>query len=229
MTPAFLIADDDTDQRELLTRILKDAFPGCAVTALSDPTRVVELASGVKPNVIFLDWVFPRGRTGPQVCLQLKALAATRSIPVILMSGQRTDLASRFKTVRCGADLFIEKPYLEEAVVGYARALLEKSGRDSSSSLRLGALSLDREQGAAWVGKDRVPALPPRLFELLWLLARRSPKAVEAPDLVRFAYGDAVRDRYITVAITRLRQRLKAFSQVRIEASPGHGYRLVVD
>lgn len=227
--PTFLVADDDLVVLLLMARMLGKGFPGATVVQLSDPDRIPEIVAGLRPDLIFLDWVFPGGKTGPAVCRRLKAQAATRRIPVILMTGRRTDLASRCKSVGSGADLFLRKPFTREEALGYARALLGRAaGRTREAPLRVGGLVLCREERSAYWGARPLPSLPPKLFDLLWGLARRSPKPVPVADLVRCVWRDRVRDRYVPVAIERLRFKFRSLPALHIESVPGAGYRLRV-
>lgn len=227
--PSFLVADDDADTRALLKRVLQLSFPGCSVLSISDPSTLVKLAATAKPQVAFIDWFFPHGTTGPQLCRRLKSQHPTRNTAVVLITGLRHDSKSRFKAARSGADLLLKKPLLAEEVEGYARALLERTKANSDvARLRLGPLFLDREQRTGLVGRVHLPPLPPRLFEVLWRLARRSPEPANTRELVHAIWEDVVRDKHVTVAISRLRKRLADFDALRFEHVAGAGYRLVV-
>lgn len=230
--PTFLVADDEASMRGLLGRFLEGAFPGSSVVPVSDPDRVVETVSELRPDLVFLDWVFPGGRTGPSLCAWLKSQPSTRSIPVILMTGRRTGLENRCKTVRDGADLFLAKPFTREEAVSYARALLHRGRKTRSHArtdiLRRGAMTLNLPQRAAWYRGRRIPRLTPKLFGLLWHLARFAPRAVPTSDLVRHVWGNAVRDKHVSLAVTRLRRSLKRIPALQVRPASHRRYRLEV-
>lgn len=226
--PAFFVADDDAALRRLLGLILGKAFPGSSVTPFPRPDGLVDAACDLRPDVIFLDWVFRGGRTGASVCRELKTRTATRRIPVVLMTGLRADLRGRLGAVRSGAEVFLAKPFSSEEVVGYCRALLGRRSRRTMGPFRLGGLTLHPADRSVWWGKRKLPSLPGRPFALLSLLARHSPAPVPVEKIVRWIWCGCVRDKHVTLTVARLRRRLGPLRGLRIESVPPRGYRLLV-
>lgn len=227
-SPAFLVADDDPAIRKLLKWTLETRFPGSAVTTVAAGDDVLELASGLRPQVIFVDWVMGHGRTGPEVCALLKAHPRTRHIPVVVMTGLRKNLGDRAKSLEKGVDLFLAKPFTVDEVAGYTRALLRRAEPPGRAVLRLGPLQLEREtRNLLWEARP-LPALSRVLFELLWLLAQHSPEPVSPEELVRLVWKRPVRDGYVRMALDRLRRHLDPARGVSIENVPSKGYRLTV-
>jgi DNA-binding response OmpR family regulator len=227
--PVILVADDERAIRHVVAQFLDQAFPGASIVQVADPYRVPHLAFALRPQLILLDWVFERGMTGPSICRRLKAQPPTRTIPIILMTGQRTGLQNRVETVRSGADVFLRKPFTREELVALTRALLERDGgRSSREIFRLGGLTLRREERSVWLRSSRVAVFSKRAFDLLWYLARHSPRTVAKEDIVRFVFKNAVRDKHADLAIARLRRKLSPRYGIHIETIPGSGYRLVL-
>lgn len=226
---AILVADDELAVRQLLARLLVKEFPEAIVTEIDKSSRVIEAAVVLKPNLVIMDWVFEGDTTGEEICHELKSRADTKHIPVILMSGLRVHLTDRAQSVRQGADVFLRKPFTPDEVVSFARALLERGRRRTPSQiLRVGALTLRRDERGAFWGTERLPQLPPRLFDLLWLLARHAPQPVRREDLVQTVWQNRVRDKHVDLAVKRLRRHLAAAPDLRVEAVPAIGYRLVI-
>ena len=60
------------------------------------------------PDVIVLDVVLP-GKSGFEICREIKATEQTKTIPVILCSTKNSDM-DKFWGKRQGADAYITKP-----------------------------------------------------------------------------------------------------------------------
>ena len=80
-----LIADDSPHMRELVRITL--ASQGWSVVETGDPGAVVELAKTAGPDMVLLDVVFEGFKhDGFDVCRALKGDAATRALPVVMLS-----------------------------------------------------------------------------------------------------------------------------------------------
>ena len=101
-----LVVDDDRSISALLERLLK--HEGYSVYVAADVPSAHAAVTSYSPDVIVLDVVLPGG-SGFTVCQRLKQDAATRLIPVILMTGL-TDRESRINGRQAGADDFLTKP-----------------------------------------------------------------------------------------------------------------------
>ena len=88
--PLVLICDDDRATRDVLEELL--AAQGYSVIACATGEQAVATARTHRPAVILLDLLMP-GMDGWRVMAQLKADAATRAIPVVIVSGA-TDMES---------------------------------------------------------------------------------------------------------------------------------------
>lgn len=108
----ILVIDDEEDVVQILRTILTEA--GYPVVTGRDVTAVYEIEKD-PPALLLIDNWLSGGKTGHDICLQLKQDARTSGIPVILISAtQKLDETAR----RCGADDFICKPFeLEELLV----------------------------------------------------------------------------------------------------------------
>ncbi len=227
--PKFLVVDDDPDQRVLLSGLLKGGIPEAKVVELESPAGIHEIARREKPHLILLDWMLgEREKEGAEVCRELKADPDTREIPVVILTGNRTALEDRFQSVEAGADLYIEKPYRPQALVGYVQALLRKvrARPPARGVLKVGELRLSRADRLAWIGERETPPLPEKQFLLLWMLAHHSPHPVSTEQLIRHVWNNEVRDQQVAVAVSRLRDRLGEISGAVLESVPGLGYRL---
>jgi putative two-component system response regulator len=101
-----LVADDTDSVRSLFQKLL--SADGHDVTVASDGAAALDAVQRHQPDVILLDVTMPV-MDGLEVCRRLKADAATRLTPIVLITGQ-TDLSDRLRGIEAGADEFLSKP-----------------------------------------------------------------------------------------------------------------------
>ncbi len=95
-----LVVDDDKTVAALFTRVL--TAHGYAVRVADDGPRALGAVKEYAPDVVLLDVGLPR-LNGVEVCRHLKREAATRLLPVVLMTGLDQD-AHRIEGLEAGAD-----------------------------------------------------------------------------------------------------------------------------
>lgn len=103
----MLIIDDSRTITALLGRMLQQG--GYEVLAAGDAETGIVLAQRERPHLIFLDIVLP-GMNGFAALRALRREESTRSIPIIMMSGN-LQAAEQFYAQRYGADDFLKKPF----------------------------------------------------------------------------------------------------------------------
>jgi len=104
MPKRILIADDDPGIVDAVEMILD--FHGYDVSSTYNGTDVLSL-KGNHPDVLLLD-IWMSGCDGRDICRELKAKEATRSIPVLMISASKDIKQS---AIDSGADDFIAKPF----------------------------------------------------------------------------------------------------------------------
>lgn len=100
-----MVVDDDADTLDIITTLLNGA--GYKVIAGRDITTLYAIEKE-PPALLLIDNWLSGGKTGHDICYQLKQNPATASIPVILISAT-VNLADTAR--RCHADSFIVKPF----------------------------------------------------------------------------------------------------------------------
>lgn len=120
MAVDILIAEDEPSILEALTFVLRRA--GWTVDTATDGEAAINAVRGAQPRVLVLDIMLPK-RSGFEVLKQIRANAATRALPVLVLTakGQQQD---RKIAEELGADAFVTKPYANADVVEAVRALL---------------------------------------------------------------------------------------------------------
>jgi DNA-binding response OmpR family regulator len=118
--PRVLVADDEDDIRHLVGVAVRRA--GCAVVrSVADGTSALAGAREIRPDLSVLDVSMP-GRTGLEVCAELRADPATADIRVLLLSaGASPEDVARGLTA--GADAYLTKPFSIADLVREIRAL----------------------------------------------------------------------------------------------------------
>jgi PAS domain S-box-containing protein len=116
-----LVIDDDPNALDLLGRTLQGA--GVRVVTASDGQEALKLARTLRPAAITLDVLMP-GMDGWEVLRELKGDAATRDIPVIMVT--MTD--DRKLGYALGATEFLTKPVRREQLVSLLDRYTKKGG-----------------------------------------------------------------------------------------------------
>ncbi|NEC65313.1 SpoIIE family protein phosphatase [Streptomyces sp. SID9727] len=102
-----LIADDNADMREYLTRLLHGA--GYQVHAVNDGQQALDTIRADVPDLVVSDVMMPR-MNGLDLVSALRANQSTASVPVILLSARAGQEAS-IEGLRAGADDYLVKPF----------------------------------------------------------------------------------------------------------------------
>jgi signal transduction histidine kinase len=104
--PCVWIVDDSPLEAELVRRTLAPIYQ---VEVFTDGAAVIEeFASVAAPDAVILDWQMP-GISGLEVCRFLRSRAATRSIPILMLTVQH-DTHDLVQCLAAGADDFLSKP-----------------------------------------------------------------------------------------------------------------------
>jgi CheY-like chemotaxis protein len=115
----ILVVEDDPQVARLVSLVLQRNGRDCQVVA--DGTTALSRAQEMHPQMIFADLTI-KGMNGAALCSALKAQPDTRSIPYVVLSGDR-DIAEKAR--QCGADDYLVKPFdfpdLIRLVEKYAR------------------------------------------------------------------------------------------------------------
>lgn len=121
MAKHVLLAEDDANIAESITFLLERA--GFEVTVESDGRKALEAVMAQAPDVLVLDVMLP-GLDGYEILRTVRADRRGESLPVLMLTakGQRED---REMALKCGADLFITKPFSNAEIVAAVRTLAD--------------------------------------------------------------------------------------------------------
>ena len=112
-----LVVDDDRDSAQMFAALLEAM--GHDVTFLTEPTKVVDTARALQPQIVFLDLRMPR-LDGWELAKQLRDLERNGGKPMRLVAvSGRIDEEARVKSRKAGFDAHVLKatePQLIESI-----------------------------------------------------------------------------------------------------------------
>ena len=120
-----LIVEDSKTELTMIGNCLKQM--GLKInTAKSGEEALEKINHYPPPDLIVLDVVLP-GRSGYEICRNLKNETQTSKIPIILCSTKKTEM-DKFWGMKQGADAYLEKPLDQEELIRTVRQLIDNSG-----------------------------------------------------------------------------------------------------
>ncbi len=139
-TRTVLVVDSDPAVRELLSHLFQRV--GYVVREESAGDEALEQVGRERPGVAILDVGLP-GISGYELCRELKDRFGS-DLPVVLISGERTEPFDRVGGLLIGADDYIVKPFDPDEMVARVRRLVDKRPYTErrGSSNRNGGLEL---------------------------------------------------------------------------------------
>jgi two-component system, OmpR family, phosphate regulon response regulator PhoB len=179
------------------------------------------------PDLLILDWMLP-GVSGIEICRRLRAREATRTLPVIMVTG-RGEESERVRGLAVGADDYVVKPFSVIELMARVHALLRRSRPERvAERLCVGDLDLDRLTRRVRRG-NRDIRLAPIDFGLLESLLEKPGRVLSRTQLLDLVWGRAadVDERTVDVHIGRLRKKLsKGKERDLIRTVRGAGYAI---
>jgi DNA-binding NarL/FixJ family response regulator len=134
----ILIVDDDPSSRELFSCVLAGA--GYSTIEVESGEAALVQAGEIRPSLVLLDVHLP-GVSGYEVCRQLRERFGEQ-LPIVFVSGNRTEPHDRVAGLMIGADDYVVKPFSADELIARVGRLLTRaeadwSGNGSDSRVRL--------------------------------------------------------------------------------------------
>ncbi len=139
--PRVLVADDEPDMLRFLKTQLEKHYE---ILEAVDGNQAVEKARQFLPNLILLDMMMPE-KDGIQACQEIKNLASTQAIPVILLTA-RADDETKMSALHAGASDFLTKPFSTTELHVRVKNLIESHQFQMDLARKKSALESTLEQ-----------------------------------------------------------------------------------
>ena len=226
MAVHILVVDPDPAIRQLIELNLTSA--GYCVGGCLDAESALVLMDDGLPDMLLLEWDLP-GQSGEALIRRLRARAATRELPVIMVS-RRAGEHDKILALESGADDYLTKPFNPRELLARMGAVLRRRiPHVSSDTVQMAGLRLDPGTQRVSAGSRQL-ALGPVEFRLLNFLMHHPERVHTRSQLLDKVWGrHAVLDeRTVDTHVGRLRSALQPSGhQEHIETVRGTGYRFV--
>jgi len=117
----ILIVDDNPDNIILTRELLLSR--GYEVQSMASAEEAQQAIQKQQPDLVLLDVILP-GKSGYELCREIKEDPFTRLIPIVMITGL-TDREDKIRGIEAGADDFLNKPIFPEELFARVNSLLK--------------------------------------------------------------------------------------------------------
>ena len=226
-----LVVEDEAEIAALIAYQL--TREGYRVETAPSGTVALDAVHRELPDLIVLDRMLP-GISGDEVLKSLRADAATRSVPILILTARR-EQQDRITGFELGADDYLTKPFSPRELVLRVDAILRRAQGELKPVTRGGRILhagfLRVDVGAHIVSLDGEEiTLTPTEFRLLRVLMERRGRTQSRRQLLAEAWSvdssmtSRLHTRTVDMHVRRLRGKLGSAGDW-IETVRGFGYR----
>jgi two-component system phosphate regulon response regulator PhoB len=221
--PTILVVEDEAPLLTLLRYNLEKQ--GFRVEEAADGQEALMRVAEARPDLVLLDWMLP-ALSGLEVCRQLRRRPNTRDLPIIMVTA-RTEDQDAVRALDLGADDYIAKPFVMDALLARIRALLRRSGGVAAKGV-LTWRDISMDQDAHRVTRAGRPLhLGPTEYRLLEFFLQHPGRVFSREQLLDAVWGRDihVEPRTVDVHIRRLRKAVNGTGEediIRTVRSAGY-------
>jgi DNA-binding NarL/FixJ family response regulator len=128
-----LVVDDDALFRAYVRSVLEEG--GYRVVEAVDGLAALAAVRAERPAAVILDVNMPR-LSGYEVCRSLREEHGP-DLPLMFVSGERTESFDRVAGLTIGADDYLVKPFAADELLARLRSLLRRAGRPEAAASTL--------------------------------------------------------------------------------------------
>jgi DNA-binding response OmpR family regulator len=205
----IIAIEDEPDILEIVRYNLEKE--GYEFLGETDGEEGLNLVRRELPDLVLLDVMLP-GIDGLEICRRLKYEAATREIPVIMVTA-KSEESDIVLGLEVGADDYLSKPFGPRELVARVRAVLRRGKQplddDDQQRVVFDRLSIDPSRHEVVCEGEELD-LTATEFRLLYFLASNPGRVFSRQRLVKEAIGEDVYilDRNIDVHVRAIRKKL---------------------
>jgi len=179
-----LVVEDDPQVANLVRRYLE--HEGFVPTVVDSGNGALSVAREKPFDIVILDWVLP-DLSGIDVCRQLRA---DSDVPILFLTA-RTEDVDKIVGLTVGGDDYLTKPFSPRELVARIQAILRRTRPAARNRVVIvGDLTVDFPRRVARKG-ERVLALTPLEYSLLWTLAQRPGVVYTRNQLLAACWGSS--------------------------------------
>lgn len=215
----LLIEDDEKISAFVKRRFEHERF---SVETAFDGKIGLEMAFDKSIDVIILDLMLP-GVDGLSILSKLRESEVHTPVLILTAKGECDD---RIHGLNLGADDYLGKPFSFNELLARTRALLRRSSKQKSNTIRIGDMEINLNTHEVHRG-DRLIELTAKEYELLEFFAQNVNKARNKVSIAEHVwhYDFDTGTNYVEVYVNRLRKKLDDYGEDKlIHTIRGYGY-----
>jgi CheY-like chemotaxis protein len=130
MPHRILLADDSLT----IQKVIELTFSGTEfeLRAVGNGDLALSLLDSYAPDIVLVDCVMP-GKTGYELCEEVKSRPGGRYVPVVLLTGTFEPF-DKPRAERAGADSFVTKPFDSQGLASLVRDLVKKASEERAAA-----------------------------------------------------------------------------------------------
>lgn len=130
MPHRILLADDSLT----IQKVIELTFSGTEfeLKAVGNGDLALGLLDSYSPDIALVDCVMP-GKTGYELCEEIKSRPGGRYVPVVLLTGTFEPF-DKPRAERAGADSFVTKPFDSQGLASLVRELVKKAAEERAAA-----------------------------------------------------------------------------------------------
>ena len=219
-----LVVEDETAIRDMVKFALERANLRVAAAANAADARL--RIADERPDLVLMDWMMP-GVSGIELARELKNNAASRDIPIIMLTA-RAEEEDKVRGLNIGCDDYVSKPFSFPELIARINAVLRRS-MPGGEEERLAVAGLEVDHASQRVSARGEPIrLGPTEYRLLHFFISHPERVYTREQVLDRVWGQNiyVEERTVDVHIRRLRKALEPYGfDNMIQTVRGTGYR----